>query len=400
MRIAVVNWSSRRVGGIEEYLSIVIPALSRAGHEVAFWHEIDLPDDRGRIDVPGRVLDTCSAVVGAEAAVNVLRDWAPDVVYVHGVRDLAVEKRLLEIAASVYFVHTYTGTCISGAKTVTRPRVTPCDRTFGWPCLAHYFPRGCGGRNPMTMWRQFARQSAQLAVLREYTAVLTHSAHVRDEMTRHGVPTEIVAYPVRQDEGSATHERSPGWRLLFAGRMTRLKGGEHLLDALPLVASALQSSLHVTFAGDGSERPRLEARARGIMSRVPGVAIQFTGWVDSGSVVRLLTAADLLVVPSLWPEPFGSVGPAAGTYGVPSAAFNVGGISEWLVDGVGGHLAPGNPPTPEGLAYAITRCLVDPRHYARLRAGARQTAARFTMDRHLADLLPAFERAVESHRAA
>jgi len=71
---------------------------------------------------------------------------------------------------------------------------------------------------------------------------------------------------------------------------------------------------------------------------------------------------------------------------VPAAAFDVGGISQWLKAGISGHLAPGNPPTPAGLAAAIVRCLADPGHYASLRRGAVEVSAQFTMDRHLSDL--------------
>ena len=41
MRIAIVSRSSRRVGGVEDYLSMVMPAIHRAGLDMAFWHEID-----------------------------------------------------------------------------------------------------------------------------------------------------------------------------------------------------------------------------------------------------------------------------------------------------------------------------------------------------------------------
>ena len=46
MRVAIVNWSSRRVGGVETYLSTVIPELGRGGHEIALWHEVDVPVER------------------------------------------------------------------------------------------------------------------------------------------------------------------------------------------------------------------------------------------------------------------------------------------------------------------------------------------------------------------
>jgi glycosyltransferase involved in cell wall biosynthesis len=317
--------------------------------------------------------------------------------YVQGVRAREIEQRLLGLAPSVFFVHTYTGTCISGAKTFTVPSITPCHRTFGWPCLIHYFPRGCGGRSPVTMWRQYTRQAVQLGVLRDYDVVLTHSSHIRDEMIGHGVSTDVIAYPVRRARAAGVADQRK-WRLLFAGRMTLLKGGEYLLRALPRVAASLDRPVQVVFAGDGPERSSLEARAREIVATNPKLSIDFAGWVAESRLAGLLDETDLLVVPSLWPEPFGSVGPMAAGHGVPSAAFDLGGIREWLADGVGGHLAPGDPPMPEGLAAAIVCCLADPSHHAQLRKGARRASARFTMEQHLAELMPALRRATESSR--
>ena len=73
--------------------------------------------------------------------------------------------------------------------------------------------------------------------------------------------------------------------------------------------------------------------------------------------MRSSPRADLLVVPSLWPEPFGLVGLEAARHRLPVAAFAVGGIPDWLRPGVNGYLAPGDPPTPGGLADAIIACL-------------------------------------------
>jgi glycosyltransferase involved in cell wall biosynthesis len=175
--------------------------------------------------------------------------------------------------------------------------------------------------------------------------------------------------------------------------MESLKGGLALIEAIPRVMSRLKRPLRIIMAGEGRERPQWEARARDIERSMRGIHFEFTGWLVQDELVTLMNTSDLLVVPSLWPEPFGSVGPIAARQGLPAAAFAVGGIPQWLADGISGHLASGTPPTSAGLADAIVRCLEDPSHHAALREGARQMAATFTMERHLPVLIEALARA-------
>jgi glycosyltransferase involved in cell wall biosynthesis len=84
------------------------------------------------------------------------------------------------------------------------------------------------------------------------------------------------------------------------------------------------------------------------------------------------------------------VGTEAGLFGVPAAAFDVGGIRDWLSDGVNGFLAPGIPPTAKGLAQAIIKCLRDPTIHSKLRSGAIEVAQQFNIQNHLIALLEVF----------
>jgi glycosyltransferase involved in cell wall biosynthesis len=179
--------------------------------------------------------------------------------------------------------------------------------------------------------------------------------------------------------------------------MEDLKGGGYLLKALPHVVSALGKSLNVMFIGDGPARAAWQASAVRLATREQRLAFAFTGWVDSQRIAEFLADADLLVVPSLWPEPFGLVGLEAARHGVPVAAFAVGGIPDWLRSDVNGHLAPGDPPTPEGLARAIIACLEHSETHARLREGARRIAAEFSLERHVDLLMGVLVDAVHSH---
>lgn len=366
---------------------MLIPALHRAAPALAFWHEVDTPHDRARIEVPAGALDVCASDVGLDTSIRQLRDWKPDVLYMHGVQDPEAEAKLLEIAPAVCFVHDYTATCISGTKMFTRPQAVPCDRRFGPACLAHYFPHGCGGNNPLTMWRLFAAQSNRLRLFDRYAAIVTNSDHMREELEHHGLHADVLPFPIVADASNGATRWGGGWQLLFAGRMENPKGGDYLIEAAPEVARVTRRPLRVVLAGEGRERAHWEALAERVQKATTDLTIEFTGWLSQVQLSGLMKSCDLLVVPSVWPEPFGSVGPFAAQYGLPAAAFASGGIPQWLDDGVTGHLAPADPPTPQGLAHAIVQCLEDPAHYAALRNGARQMATRFTMEHHLPALM-------------
>jgi glycosyltransferase involved in cell wall biosynthesis len=423
LRIAVINWNRRRIGGVETYLNTIIPELSRAGHEMAFWSEVDMPAERQKINLPAGSPEWCVSQLGAKLALAGLRDWQPNVIYTHKLSNPKLEAETQRIAPSVFFVHEYYGTCISGDKTFKYPVVKPCNRRFGGQCLMHYFPHRCGGWSPITMLRLYHLQSRRLKLLHRYNAIVTHSNHMLAELIKHGLsPQSAYNFPyyVHQsnvsspsrlarepdtlslpvlDLGNAqevtqeNHAKAP-LRLLFSGRMEFLKGGHVFLDALPQIAAALGRPLHVIFAGEGRKRRVWERQAVKLQRQDSQLEIEFVGWVDHARMDLLLNSCDLQVVPSLLPEPFGLAGPEAGLRGVPAAAFAVGGIPDWLVDGVNGYLAPGDPPTSAGLAEAIIRCLSDPVTHARLRRGAVTVAEQFSVKSHLSALIKVFEHVV------
>ncbi len=392
VRLAILNGNARVVGGIETYLSVVLPALRGRGHELAILCESLLPADRAWVSDDSRIPRWGTGELGIEPSLDRLRAWHPDVVFAHGCRSVALEGAAAEVAPFVYFAHGYYGTCISGAKTHKWPAIEPCHRRFGAACLALYLPRRCGGLNPLTMWRQFLNERERLRVVRRARLVTVTSRAMAEEYRRHGVGdrVRVVHLPLTAPVGghgpaelpAATHPV----RLLFLGRMDVLKGGQHLLAALPRVRAALGRPIQLQMAGDGAHRARWELLANRMAARDPAVQIEFAGWVGEDERNELFRKTDLLVVPSVWPEPFGQVGLEACHFGVPSVAFAVGGIPDWLKDGVNGHLAPGDPPTPAGLANAIAHSLRDPIHHARLKAGALEAPRLFTMDRHLAEL--------------
>ena len=405
MRVAIVNKFRGVVGGVETYLCHIVPALSNQGLELGLWYETELQEARESIPMPAGSALCCIGKVGLSAAETRLAAWKPDLIYTQGFFEHAWEPFLQATAPVVQFVHTYEGTCISGNKTWKFPTARSCNRRFGLQCLLHYFPYRCGGMSPFTMIQHYALQGRRLDSLRRCEVVLTASEHMRDEYLNHGfdpgkVRTAGLLLPqtlIPSCEPPSL-EQTIELRLLFCGRMAWLKGGQLLLKAIPLLAEQMDRALQVTFVGDGPERGRWQSQAVSITDRNPQVRIDFLPWSSREQCETLYRQHHLLVVPSIWPEPFGLIGPEASQQGLPAVAFDTGGIRDWLTDGVNGHLASTNPPTARALAEAIIKATSDPKHYLELRQGALQGAQRFNLQHHLQILIATFESVVNRRK--
>jgi glycosyltransferase involved in cell wall biosynthesis len=392
MRLLVANYHAAPVGGVETYLRAVLPHLARSVTAVALLTRESA--DPGPEGVPVEGVEWLAAAGETpEAVVDTATRWRPDVVYTHGLGAPAFDAALAARFPTVAFMHNYGGSCASGLKRHAAPAAGPCDRPLGAGCLALWWPRQCGGRNPVTMLQMYGDARRRQSTLEGCRGVVVASRHMADELRRNGVPParvhHVPLFPTAFTADKASPASRPfSGRLLFIGRLTEVKGWRHLLDAWPAVSAALGRPLTLVVAGDGPDRDAFQAECgrRGVLS-------QFLGWLPPARLEGEMRRCDLLVVPSLWPEPFGLVGLEGGCVGLPAAAFAVGGIPEWLTPGETGELAPGARPRARELADAIVRAVEDPEHWQQLRVGAWHTARRFTADAHLNRLLPVIEAA-------
>jgi glycosyltransferase involved in cell wall biosynthesis len=83
--------------------------------------------------------------------------------------------------------------------------------------------------------------------------------------------------------------------------------------------------------------------------------VNFYDRLPKSEYYKLICSSTVVVVPSIWAEPFGIVALEANYLGVPVIASRIGGLSEIILNGVTGLLV--NPADPEALAKSIIQIL-------------------------------------------
>ena len=161
--------------------------------------------------------------------------------------------------------------------------------------------------------------------------------------------------------------------VLIVGRLSsaeRYKGHDALIDAWPAVLQAVPDA-RLIVAGDGDDRPRLEAR---VAAADLTTAIRFTGRVSDDALRGLYQACALFAMPSTG-EGFGLVYVEAMREAKPCLALRA--AADIIEDGVTGVLL--DEARPAALAAAIAGLLNDGDRRARLgRAAGARAAAEFT----------------------
>ncbi len=127
---------------------------------------------------------------------------------------------------------------------------------------------------------------------------------------------------------------SPIIKFMYAGRLVYFKGIEHMLNAFQNI-NYKNCELHI--CGDGEMKSFVEERA------AQDNRIHYHGKLNNKDLADVYEECDVLIVPSVWPEPFGRVIIEGNLHGLIVIAGDCGGMPEIINCLHGGILyQPGN----------------------------------------------------------
>jgi len=386
------------LGGAEMVVEHIVHGLRAAGHEVVVIatvaprrtvrEEVDgvtvhrlstanlswvgeLPKRSRMLKLFWHLIDLWNPVMYRRVR-TVLRAEKLDVVHTHNLAGFSPAMWAAARAEGLPVVHTthdHSLTCFRSIRMTRRGRV--CERQ----CT------GCALRG-----RWFRRLSETV------NAIVTPSRFVLNRHRELGffsrATSAVIPWgvppPERTPHDSGKADGAP-LRFLYIGGLRRYKGIEVVLDAFRR-APDLRASLDIAGAGELADACAEAAK---------DPRIRFHGFVKGEQKAELLTASDVLLLPSLCWETMGLAALEAFSYGVPVLASRTGAVPELVEEGRTGFLL--EPGDSAALAQSMARLASAPVVVEDMRAACRARARELSIERAVNGIVEVYE-AVRSAR--
>jgi glycosyltransferase involved in cell wall biosynthesis len=338
MKLLYVHERFGALAGAEANAFITAQEIGKRGHEIGILHGPGTGKNEEGWNAVFSSRFSLEAAEPGEATKAALREFEPDVVYVHKMADLRVIQALVDSGRPlVRMVHDHDIYCMRSYKYNYFTREI-CTRAAGpacvFPCLASVVKNNSGGF-PLK-WVSYTAKKREIALNQEFKRMVVVTEYMRDELLKNGFDPERIEIhaPVpRMGDPDLRSSFSDRNLILYAGQIIRGKGVDVLLKSLAKVKSPFECII----LGDGNHKAYCEELSRklGLDGRV-----HFKGFIPQEELKGYYRECSVVALSSLWPEPIATIGLEVMRYALPVVGFDAGGIKDWLKDGFNGYLVP------------------------------------------------------------
>lgn len=409
MNIVIVTDGANIAGGAEKVAVMTAVALAEAGHGVGVFGGVGPVDPvfervpQVRIDCLGQEDYYTDAKKGEafrrlvwnplakERFERFLDNYDPrdTIIHFHSFRRV-LSSSVVKVAAQRGFPRVMTlhdfGIMCPNTAYYHYPDKKPCTYTpLGIRCLAKQCTHGGWPMKLAMVTRQIVLNDFTKVqrLIRDFICVTRFSQALMLPHLPKDIDANLVLYPVDVEKREPIKVEL-NTEFLWVGRMKTEK------DPALYAAAARLLGVPVTFIGDGPEK-------EAILHANPDAKI--LGWLRPEEVKEKMRSARALAITSRWYETAGLVVIDALASGVPALSPHTCAAQEFIKDGETGYIFRSGD--AEDLARKMELLLDD----ERAKTMGRQAYDDFwadpeTMERHIADLLPVYERIIAKYNAA
>ncbi|TAK34043.1 MAG: glycosyltransferase [Chloroflexota bacterium] len=373
MRILQVNTRHFYAGGDSTYAFNLADVLRSRGHQVAFFgmqDERNLPDPNADLFVPYvdfRGLNRRKSVVGGAQVLSrviysrdarrrfgqMLDRFQPEAVHLQNIHAHITPSVIFEARKRglpvVWTLHDYKLACPNSHFLIdtTQQVCERCGKHSYYQAVLHRCKKGSLLASGMAALEAYAHRV--MRVRGQVDFLLAPSAFLQRKLLERGFsPRQVLHVPhfLREDMFAEATGKNQGY-LLFAGRLTTIKGIHSLLESV-----GRTPEVKLVLAGQIDETLEPE------LSRLMPPNAEYVGLKHGEELHALLRGAMAMVVPSICYEnqPFSIL--EAFAVGKPVIACNLGGMTELVQDRERGILVP--PGDVAALAKAMRWMVAHP----------------------------------------
>lgn len=272
---------------------------------------------------------------------EIINRHKPDVCHIHNCQNLYIIKFLLKTIPCVRSIHDPRLYCF------TQWRLLPDNKICPYPLGGKCLTTKClsEAKTPQTFFDKISPFVFKNYLLhREMPIIILESQAQINCVLQNGYRKEQIAWlpnftPVRGEEEVAEFNKkyyNPNENhVLFVGRASYEKGVDVILDAAALVKTPC--TIHLVTGGPYMEHIKERVRKEKLRN------VDVVGVLSYDETRKYYAKSDAVLIPSVWIESFCLVGLEAMANRKPVIGSRIGGIKDWLVDGVTGyHFEPGN----------------------------------------------------------
>ncbi|MCX5641787.1 MAG: glycosyltransferase family 4 protein [Candidatus Omnitrophica bacterium] len=326
---------------------------------------------------------------------RVLEKEKPDVVHIHNLQNPFSIAEVLKASPCVRSIHDPRLYCFNNWRLLPKTREI-CPYPLGYKCLTE----GCllpnlltfsnDGRNAIPRYLSYRlhRKMDKIIGLSQAMISCILQNGYREEQIAY-LPNFTATYDLKNVlERNIRLARPNENSIVFAGRASHEKGIDYLLEA----AALLKVPFRLYLVTDGPYMSRVYAKIKILKLENK---VELVGALSYEKTRDYYSMADVVVVPSVWIEPFCLVGIEAMANAKPVVAYRTGGIPDWLVDGKTGLLAECK--NVIDLAEKIENILLDKeKGISYGLAGFKRVQEKYNKDIYLTNLLKIYASAIDA----
>lgn len=321
-KIILLNDTTLKIGGAENYMYSLSNALEKRGYKVKV-----IGSNKG-VDLKDSFFSRWYSFKYYKLLQKEIQDFKPSLIHVHGFSRsispsplVAAKKYKIPVIQSV---HDYNFVCPKLWMIDKNNNVISSHESFV-DCLFNHLP-----------------QKNIIYTLFKLIKVYFHNTFCKKYIDYFICPSDYIASFYYKKYGSNKVTKIPYFideemfkfasfknfnMLLYIGRLSKEKGLDVLINAIPLIIKDLPD-VKLTISGEGPDRKRIEdlVKRLNITDNV-----NFTGKVDYTKIPNLINESTVVIIPSLWLETGPLVAIESIFSGRPIIGSDAGGIKDIIL---------------------------------------------------------------------